>query len=142
MSIAFDTEIHRSSLAPISGAGAASRQPERIRAALGLRSDRLSLVDEETLSRYYDYLSAHLSLPFAAYYPEPTNSQEVREYHCEVIELIDPATYLSDEFDGIFCKTRKGTCQLNLPLIDLHLPEDNPNFQLIEDYWYWFWNWR
>jgi hypothetical protein len=100
------------------------------------------MVDEETLSRYYDYLAASLSLPFAAYYPEPKNSQEVEEYQCEVLELIDPATYLGDEFDGIFCKTRKGPYELNLPLIDVHLPEDNPNFRLIEDYSYWFWNWR
>ena len=111
-------------------------------AALGLRSDRLPAVNAETLARYYDYLAANLSLPFAAYYPEPTNSQEVREYHCEVIKLIDPAKHLGDEFDGIFCKTRKGAYQVNLPLIDLHLPEHNANFQLIEDYWYWFWNWR
>ncbi len=142
MSIAFDTEIHQSALTSVSGAGAASRQRERIRAALGLRSDRLPTVNEETLARYFDYLSANLSFPFAAYYPEPKNSQEVIEYHCEVVELIDPAAYLGDEFDGIFCKTRKGAYDLNLPLIDLHLPEDSPNFQLIEDYWYWFWNWR
>ena len=142
MSIAFDTEIHQPGLAPVSDAIAANRQKERIRVALGLRSDRLPQVNEETLSRYYDYLSANLLLPFAAYYPEPKNSQEVREFHCEVLELIDPAKFLGDEFDGIFCKTRKEAYDLNLPLIDLHLPEDNPNFQLIEDYWYWFWNWR
>ena len=67
---------------------------------------------------------------------------EVTEFHCEVVELIDPAAYLGDEVDGIFCRTRKGAYHLNLPLLDLHLPEDSPNFQLIEDYWYWFWNWR
>ncbi len=44
-----------------------------------------------------------------------------REFHCEVLELIDPATYLGDEFDGIFCKSRKGMYDLNLPLIDLYL---------------------
>jgi hypothetical protein len=24
----------------------------------------------------------------------------------------------------------------------LEIPQDGPNFQLIEDYWFWFWNWR
>ena len=69
MSIAFDTEIRQSGPAPVSGAGAASRQRERIRAALGLESDRLPTVNDETLARYFDYLSANLSFPFAAYYP-------------------------------------------------------------------------
>jgi hypothetical protein len=31
---------------------------------------------------------------------------------------------------------------INLPLIELEVPDDSPNFQFIEDYWYWFWNWR
>ena len=57
-------------------------------------------------------------------------------------ELLDPAKCVCDEFDGIFCKTRKGRFEVNLPLIELEVPEDDPNFQLIEDYWYWFWNWR
>ena len=47
-----------------------------------------------------------------------------------------------DEFDGIFCKTRKGKYEVNLPLTELNVPDDSPNFQFIEDYWYWFWNWR
>jgi hypothetical protein len=29
-----------------------------------------------------------------------------------------------------------------VPLIELEIPGDSPNFQLIEDYWHWFWNWR
>ena len=97
MSIALDTEIYPPRSAPVSAAGAANRQQERIRAALGLQRDRLPTVNEETLSRYYDYLSTNLSFPFAASYPEPKNAREVREYHCEVLELIDPAKYLGDE---------------------------------------------
>jgi hypothetical protein len=58
------------------------------------------------------------------------------------IELLNPTQHLGDEFDGIFCKTRKGDFEINLPLIELELPDDSPNSQLIEDYWYWFWNWR
>ena len=51
-------------------------------------------------------------------------------------------TAICDEFGGIFCKTRKGDCDINLPLIELEIPQNSPNFQFIEDYWYWFWNWR
>jgi hypothetical protein len=70
------------------------------------------------------------------------DSEEEDEFRCTVLDLLDPAKHLGDEFDGIFCKTSKGKYEINLPLIDLYLPEDSFNFQLIDDYWYWFWNWR
>ena len=59
-----------------------------------------------------------------------------------VLELLNPKKHLGDEFDGIFCKTRKGKYEVNLPLTELQIPLDSPNSQLIEDYGYWFWNWR
>ena len=80
--------------------------------------------------------------PFLAHYPKPATSQEGNEFRCTVLELLDPAKHLGDGFDGIFCKTRRGKYEINLPLIELEVPEDSPDFQLIEDYWYWFWNWR
>jgi hypothetical protein len=99
-------------------------------------------VEEHSLSRYYKYLTEHLCLPFIAHYPKPTNSEETEEFRCTVLELLDPAKHLGDGFDGIFCKTRKGKYEINLPLIELEIPDDIPNFQFIEDYWFWFWNWR
>ena len=117
-------------------------QRNRIIMALGPLGEHLPGVNAETLSRYYKYLTARLLFPFAAHYPEPTTSLEEVQYRCNVVELLDPAKDICDEFDGIFCKTRKGRYEINLPLIELELPEDNPNFQYIEDYWYWFWNWR
>jgi hypothetical protein len=99
-------------------------------------------VDEETLSRYYNYLSARMSFPFTAHYPEPRSSLEEVQYRCIVLGLLDPSKDIYDDFDGIFCKTRKGKYEINLPLIELEIPQDSPNFQLIEDYWFWFWNWR
>ena len=115
---------------------------DRIVVALGPLGEHSPRIDEETLSRYYKYLSARLSFPFAAHYPEPTTSLEEVQYRCVVLELLDPTKDFYDEFDGIFCKTRKGEYDINLPLIELEIPQDSPNFQLIEDYWYWFWNWR
>jgi hypothetical protein len=121
-----------------------SREPDqkhRIMAALGSES-QLPSVNEESLSRYYQYLSANLPFPFFAHFPEPTNAREEKEFRCVVVELLDPAQHVGDEFDGIFCKTCKGKYEVNLPLIDLYLPEDDRISELIEDYWYWFWNWR
>jgi len=117
-------------------------QRDRILEALGPLGEHLPSLGEETLFRYYEYLSARLSFPFAAHYPEPTTSLEEVQYRCVVLELLDPTKDFYDEFDGIFCKTRKGKYEINLPLIELEVPNDSPNSQFIEDYWYWFWNWR
>jgi len=117
-------------------------QRDRIIEALGPMRKHLPIVDEETLSRYFRYLSAKLSFPFTAHYPAPTTLLEERQYRCTVLELLDPINDICDEFDGIFCKTRKGKVEVNLPLIELEIPQDSPNFELIEDYWFWFWNWR
>ena len=99
-------------------------------------------VQEEPLFRYYKYLTEHLRFPFIAHFPNPMNSQEENEFRCTVLKLLDPAKHLGDGCDGIFCKTRKGTYETTLPLIDLYLPEDSFGFQLIDDYWFWLWNWR
>jgi hypothetical protein len=119
-----------------------TRQVDRIRAALGLKTAHVPKVDEKALARYYEYLSANLSFPFVAHYPQPTNSPEEREFRRLVLGLVDPQRHLGDEFDGLFCKIRKGHYETNLPLIELDIHERSTNFQLIEDYWYWFWNWR
>jgi hypothetical protein len=117
-------------------------QRDRILEALGPLRGYLPSVDEKTLSRYYNYLTARLSFPFTATYPEPKTLREEVQHRCTVVELLDPTKDICDEFDGIFCKTSKGKYEINLPLIELELPADSPNFQYIEDYWYWFWNWR
>ena len=103
-------------------------QKDRIIEALGAVR-HIPRVDDESLSRYYKYLTEHLRFPFTAHYPVPTT-------------LLEEVQYLGDGFDGIFCKTRKGKYELNLPLIELYMPENSFRFQLIEDYWHWFWNWR
>jgi hypothetical protein len=87
-------------------------------------------------------LSAELSFPFVAYYPEPTNPRERAEFRCIVLELLDPTKHLGDAFDGIFCKTRKGKYEINLPLTELSVSETAPDAPLIEDYAHWFWHWR
>jgi hypothetical protein len=117
-------------------------QRDRISEALGPPGERLPSVDEETLFRYYKYLSSRMSFPFAAHYPKVRTSLEEVQNRCTVLELLDPTKDIFDEFDGIFCKTRKGKYEINLPLIELEIPQDSPACQLIEDYWFWFWNWR
>ena len=81
------------------------------------------------------YLTVRLSFPFTAYYPEPTTTLEEVRHRCAVVELLDPAAIdICHEFGRIFCKTRKGKYEINLPLIELEIPQGSPNFQFIEDY--------
>jgi hypothetical protein len=142
MSISTMTEMNWSGLQLAAVCSPSADQTERILAALGPAADGLPKVDQNTLAQYHAYLSAKMSLPLTAYYPQPTTAREKVEFCCRVVELLDPTRHLGDEFDGIFCKIRKGDFEVNLPLVELNVPDEDPDFQLIEDYSFWFWNWR
>lgn len=118
----------------------------RILTALGHGGECLAgqdlRVSPESLACYYDYLAAHLELPFIACYPRPADSAQAAADRCEVFELLDPRTAICDEFDGLYCRTRKGRFQVNLPLVELTILPPSRNLQLLEDYEYWFWHWR
>ena len=141
MLVATVADAHRNGVEVVSEFYPELSQKDRIIEALGSVS-HIPKVGEEPLVRYYKYLTARLSLPFTAYYPEPANTLEEVLHGCVVVELLDPVNDICDEFGGILCKTRKRTCEINLPLIELEIPHDSPNFQFIDDYWFWFWNWR
>jgi len=115
---------------------------QRILAVLGLPASQNLRVNEESLACYYDYLAAHLELPFVACYPRPMTPAQAAVDRCEVIELLDPRTDICDEFDGIYCQTRKGRFLVNLPLIELTVLPPSKNLELLGDYEYWFWHWR
>ena len=118
-------------------------QPEdRIRAVLGVSDGPLPEVGKETLQRYYEYLTTHLSIPFHARYPEPIGLHEEIVRTVTVVGVLDPTKNLGCESLGIVCKARQGRRTVELSLADLETAEDDPNYQLVEDYWYWFWNWR
>ena len=142
MSLVTYTDTDWNELAVVTESPLDRPQKERILAALGIDGDYLPLVNEETLFKYFEYLSEHLSFPFTTHYPEPTTPLEEDQYECTVMELLDPSKHVSDEFDGIFCKTSKAGFEVNLPLIELEISQDSPDLQMIEDYWYWFCNWR
>ena len=108
MSISTITETNWNSLPLPAVSSPNADQTDRIQAALGLTTGGLPKVDEDTLARYYAYLSANMSLPLTAYYPQPRTPREKTQFRCTVLELLDPTQHLGDEFDGIFCKTRKG----------------------------------
>ncbi len=142
MTLATYADTNSNALTIVTESRTKDHQKQRILAALGIDGGRLPLVDEKTLFRYFEYLSGHLSLPFTAHYPEPTTPLEKAQHECTVLEILDPSKHVGDECDGIFCKTSKAGFEVNLPLVELEVSQNNPDFQMIEDYWYWFWNWR
>jgi hypothetical protein len=115
---------------------------KRILTALGLPGSQNLQVDQQSLGRYYDYLTTYLELPFVACYPRPTTTAHAAADRCQVIGLLDPRTDLCDEFDGIYCQTRKGRFLVNLPLVELTVLLPSKNIELLADYEYWFWHWR
>ncbi len=135
MSLSTDPDVRFTMPNSVPAGISQARQEDRIMAALGPATNRVPKVDRQMLWRYYQYLSANLLFPFVAHYPEPTNSREESVFRCVVLGLLDPEGHFGDEIDGLFCKTRKGKYELNLPLIELVVPQESPNFQLIEDYW-------
>jgi hypothetical protein len=142
MTLTLYTGADSNEVAVVACASSHDQRKQRILAAIAIEGAPLPLVDDETLLRYFQYLSKNLSFPLTAHYPEPATPLEEVEYECTVLELLDPLKCAGDPFDGIFCKTRKAGFEMNLPLLELEISQDSPDFQMIEDYWYWFWNWR
>lgn len=143
MSLASLTNVDRSGLKVFEAPYREDRDRQaRILGVFEVPGNRLPYVDEENLTRYHGYLSANLRLPFETHYPAPKTLREEVVYQCKVLELLDPSKYLGDEFDGIFCRTWKAGFEVNLPLVELEVPQDSTDFQPIEDYRHWFWNWR
>jgi len=105
------------------------------------RDGDLPGVDDDPLHSYYRYLTQHLSLPFAAFYPQRVGPFDEPVYACDVIRLLDPKVYHNGHFLGVFCVARNCEHLVELPVIELDIDETGPTFQLIEDYWFWFWNW-
>lgn len=126
---------------PLSSPGEFDRE-QRILRALGARNTIIPRVDEATLFTYFRYLMANLSLPLAASYSRPADAREQADSRCVLVELIDPRKHDGSAVDGIFGKVRSGDREAIEPLIDLYMPEESSDFQIVDDYWFWFWNWQ
>ena len=120
-------------------------QEGRILVALGLLRGPLPHAVTKWLICYYDYLAAHLCLPFEARCPEDTGVLRPWTSSVTVLGLLSPTDHPVEDGTGLKCKVLRGgeaTETTEIPLIDLEVESDHPNAQLIEDYWYWFWNWQ
>lgn len=114
----------------------------RIREALGLERGPLPQVQRGWLRSYRAYLTVRLAMPFDAWYTGDLARIGQTILQVSVTGLLDPDEQLGYEFDGLVCLARLGDQTRRLPLVDVEVDPDHPNFQLLDDYWYWFWNWR
>ena len=86
----------------------ANNQEERIRAALGLARGPLPEVQSKWLHRYYEYLTANLSLPFDAEYAEDISGYRQLVSPVTVVALLHPDEHGRHEEFGLLCRARRG----------------------------------
>lgn len=104
----------------------------------GLTSDDpLPQSNEKTQQQYMEHLEAHLSFPFKADYSAASflgsdTSEDVTVVGFTSQSPIDPD-------DGIVCQAQIEREALDVPLSQVQVNVDDPNFQHIEDYTYWLW---
>jgi hypothetical protein len=111
---------------------------DRIRIVFGLTSDdALPKAEGQTQRHFLEYLKAHLSFPFKAEYAPASFLGASKSDKITVLGVADPPV---DRKEGIVCEARKGKHAFQVPLAMIHLSEDDPNFQHVEDYTYWLWD--
>ena len=113
-------------------------EDDRIRLVFGLPSHApLPKVSKDALAKYHEYLLGKLSFPFQALYAETVPPVEQIVRYVSVVGLSDNANRRQY---GLFCKVELGDREVELPLAEMGLREDDPNRQLVDDYLYWLWN--
>jgi hypothetical protein len=118
-------------------------QEARIRSIFELSRGPLPKINAEWLRKYHRHLSSKLIFPFCARYNEETAEHvEPVQHAVEVFGLVDPNEVPNFEDTALLCRVIKGVREEEVPLVDLEVEENHPNFRLLEDYWYWIWNWR
>ena len=96
-------------------------------------------VSHETLLAYREFLLARLEFPFEALYAE-TSPPVRRLFRC--VSVVGLSDVIPQRLHTLLCRVRNGGEEMELPLGELGIPEDNPNHRLIDDYTLWLWNWR
>jgi hypothetical protein len=109
-------------------------QDDRIRAVFGLGEADALPPDSDAFQRtYFQYLKARLAFPFAARHGDCAGGP-VREV--TVTGMCDE--FPVDEGFGVVCNVQERESHDDVSLCDLHLDDDHPNCQLVEDYIAWF----
>ena len=95
-------------------------------------------LNQDSLRRFHYALESNLAFPFPAVYHEPVSQTGDATHQVTVIGLCDPSEHPNEH--GLLCKAIRHGEHVELPLVEIEVNFDNPNFELIEKYWSWAWN--
>jgi len=97
-------------------------------------------MNHQNLEIIYDHLISTVSFPFYAEFamPDPQKGGETIT-NIEVHNIIDPdITYEIDTY-GLICEASDERGQFKVPLSEIVIQQEDPNYHLIEDYCIWYW---
>ncbi len=115
-------------------------EDSRIRRVFGLaESDPIPRVSQKTLLEYRKFLEGALSFPFQALYAE-TTAPVRRLFRC--VRVLGLSDANNRRGLALMARVRGSQGEIEIPLAELGVREDDPNHQLIDDFAYWFWNWH
>jgi hypothetical protein len=115
-------------------------QVARIQAVFGLPEDApLPRVDRGTLLTYRQHLESHLRVPFDALHAETRPPVRHLVHSVRVLRVLDVEHHVGD---GLLCEVQNHRGTKALPLAEVGVREENPNYQIVDDYAYWFINCR
>jgi hypothetical protein len=131
-------------MSAVSEKGRATMPPDnedsRIRRVFGLAEDQpIPRVSENSLRAYREFLAAALSFPFQALYAE-TTAPVRRLFRC--VHVLGLSDITSRRASTLLVRVQNAQGEMEIPLAELGVREDDPNHPLIDDFAYWFWNWR
>ena len=111
-------------------------QDDRICMAFGLTSDDpLPYDSDEDELAYFNYLKANLAFPFPAHFFDPIQN---RQRGVTVTGMCND--FPIDDGFGVMCDVLEGGEKKQIPLSELKVKPDNPNYQMVDDYITWFVN--
>jgi hypothetical protein len=112
----------------------------RIRAVFGISDNTpIPQVSQESLLVYRKHLLDSLRFPFEALHAE-TAPPVRRLFRC--VAVLGFSETFSHRLQTLLCRVCNDGKEIELPLAELGVREDNPNYQLVEDFTRWYWNWR
>ena len=114
---------------------------ERMNPIFGLTSEEeWPDINGQNLEIIFDHLISTVSFPFKAEFamPDPDKGGESITI-IEVYNIIDPDT--TDDLDayGLVCEASDERGHFKVPLSEIVIHQDDPNYHLVEDYCIWYW---
>jgi hypothetical protein len=114
---------------------------ERINPVFGLTAeDDWPDINGQTLEIIFDHLISTVSFPFNAEFAMPDREKGGENITIiEVHNIVDPDTTEDLEAYGLVCEAADDRGNFKVPLSEIVIQQDDPNYRLIEDYCVWYW---